>query len=211
MTKIALTVVALLAVGCGIRTPGEGEKIGQIVRATSEGIFCTTFEAQLIRGGMTDGSGSFGVTPFTFTITGSTQAEQIKQYMRDQTEVIIRYRTEGFYSLCRSGSGGDFLVSVSPAPSALSRTGYPSEAWADEPEPTPVATATPAPTAAPEPCGADGMPSDPTKPCTMVVNPLAALTQRVGRLEATQGELVRWVQQQNAAAQQAQAATGKKK
>jgi hypothetical protein len=69
----------------------------------------------MIRGGMSDGSGGFGVKPFDFTIESDDLAKKAEQYLATQTEVLIRYRTEGFYSAFRSDSGGVFLVSIEPA------------------------------------------------------------------------------------------------
>lgn len=114
--RTLLGIVVLVALcGCGVNTnPGSGEKVGQVVRFTEEGLFCKTWEGQLIRGGMTGGSGAIGVVPFEFTIEDRATAERIQQYMRDQTEILIRYEMEGVYSLCRTGSQGHFLVSVEP-------------------------------------------------------------------------------------------------
>lgn len=64
------------------------------------------------------------------------------------------------------------------------------------PTATPEATATPAPTVAPvptevvAPCGPDGMPTDPTKPCLQLINPLQALNQRVAAVQQGQNTLV---------------------
>lgn len=78
-------------------------------------------------------------------------------------------------------------------------------AFAAEPSPTPASTATPAPTAtaAPDACGADGLPTDPTKPCTLVVNPLQSLSQRQAADRQTLQAVVNWIQQQQAQAKDA--------
>ena len=116
---MAMLFVLLLAVavsGCGGNTsPGTGEKIGQIVKLSKQGIFCKTYEGQLIRGGLTDGSGAFGVAPFDFTVENEEMARKVEEYMRKQTEVIIKYSMEGIYSACRSESSGHFLLSIEPA------------------------------------------------------------------------------------------------
>lgn len=111
-----LLVSAVLLMGCGINgRPGSGEKIGQVVKLSNQGMFCQTWEGQLIRGGMSGGSGSFGVQPFDFTVEDDELAQKVVKYMQDQTEVIIKYRMEGLYSVCRSDSSGRFLVSIEPA------------------------------------------------------------------------------------------------
>ena len=116
MTKRLAALILLAAVACNINTtPGSGEKIGQIVRLSREGIFNTTWEGQLIRGGMSNGSGSFGTTPFDFTVESDSLADLVQQYMQDQTEVVVKYRMEGFTCATKSGSNNHFLVSVAPA------------------------------------------------------------------------------------------------
>src|SRR5882757_6229777 len=62
-------------------------------------------------------------------------------------------------------------------------------------EATPTATPTPAPTEAVPPCGSDGMPVDPSKPCLLLVNPLAALGVKVTNLQTTQGQIIQAIQQ----------------
>jgi len=113
-----IIVLALLVcfAGCGVNTsPGDGEKIGQIVKVSHEGVFANTWEAQLIRGGLTGGTGAFGTVPFDFTIEDEATVKKVQMYMQNQTEVIIKYRIEGIYSRFRSGSSGYFLVSIEPA------------------------------------------------------------------------------------------------
>jgi hypothetical protein len=116
-TRNLLLLVAILPAGCLCNTsPGDGEKVGTIVKLHKGGIFCDTYEAELIRGGMNGGSGSFGVQPFDFTIENKAQADTVRKYMEAGTEVRITYRREGIYSVCRSGDGaGDFLTSIVPA------------------------------------------------------------------------------------------------
>lgn len=113
------TIAALLLVclcGCGLNTsPGNGEKIGTIVKLKKVGMMSKTWEAELIRGGMNNGSGSFSPTPLDFTIETEEDAARIKKFMEDQTEVLVKYRQEGCYSINRTESGGTFLVSIEPA------------------------------------------------------------------------------------------------
>lgn len=110
----AVLLVSLLA-GCGVGNSGDGEKIGQVVKVSRVGWFCKTWEGQLIRGGFTGGSGAMGTAPFDFTVDDEGLAKEVSQYMRDQTEVVVTYRQEAVYSLCRSESGGHFLQSIAPA------------------------------------------------------------------------------------------------
>lgn len=111
-----LVVIGLAFTGCAVNTsPGTGSKIGQVVKISKQGMLSKTWEAQLIRGGLNGGSGSFGATPFDFTIENEKQAEQVQEYMNKQTEVVITYRMEGIYAATRSDSSGHFLETIRPA------------------------------------------------------------------------------------------------
>lgn len=113
---IMLAAMAVALVGCGFNgRPGTGEKVGQIVKVEKTGVLRKTWEAELIRGGMSNGSGGFGVAPFHFTIESESDAKKALDLMQSQTEVHLKYRSEFFFSLMRSDSGGDFLTSLEPA------------------------------------------------------------------------------------------------
>lgn len=112
---LAAIVVGSMGTGCVNVSHGKGEKIGQVVKFSQQGFIRDTWEGQLIRGGMSGGSGSFGTVPFNFTVEGSGLVKKVQEYMRDQTEVVITYRIEGVYSPFRSESSGHFLIGVEPA------------------------------------------------------------------------------------------------
>lgn len=117
MKKLMVIILglSLLTTGCGVNTSnGKGEKIGQIVKISKQGLFNKTWEAQLIRGGMSGGNGSFGTIPFNFTIENEKDAEKVQALMENQTEVKISYRIEGIYSAMRSESQGHFLEKIEP-------------------------------------------------------------------------------------------------
>jgi hypothetical protein len=110
------TASLLLHTGCGCNPnhPGTGEKIGQVVKLSYGGVIKDTWEGQLIRGGMNNGSGSFGTTPFDFTVEDPKLVPIVQAYMSNQTEVVIKYRREGVYSVFRSDSHGAFLIEITP-------------------------------------------------------------------------------------------------
>lgn len=115
---IISALVCLSVCGCGINAqPGTGSKIGQITRVKKVGILNKTWEAELIRGGFSNGSGTVGTRPFEFTIETDAMAEQCIKYMTNQTEVVIEFQSEGIYSLSRTDSGGEFLTSIHPSQS----------------------------------------------------------------------------------------------
>lgn len=113
---IAVAVLVVSLIFCGFNTsPGDGEKIGQVVKISRQGLVSKTWEAQLIRGGMSGGNGSFGTVPFDFTIEDEEMAKKAIEYMQSQTEVVIKYRMECVYSRFRTESEGHFLISITPA------------------------------------------------------------------------------------------------
>jgi hypothetical protein len=104
--------VILFLLVLGVNVPSSGSKVGQIVRINREGILNKTWEAQLIRGGFSDGSGIMGRS-FEFTVTeGSGFIPKLEDAMRKQSEVRIQYKTIGIYPAIISGSGGTFLIDV---------------------------------------------------------------------------------------------------
>lgn len=115
MKKLAAIVTVLALSSCGINTsPGTGSKVGQIVKLAKVGMVSETWEAELIRGGLTNGSGAVGSAPFDFTIEGDEAAALVGKFMHDQTEVEVNYRTEGLFAATRSESNGHFLVTIAP-------------------------------------------------------------------------------------------------
>ena len=115
LLMVSTTFTLLVLGGCGINAtdPGEGEKVGQVIKLTNQGVFSTTWEAELIRGGLSNGSGGFGVKPFDFTVPNKL-AEKVREYMENQTEVKIKYHSSGIYNLFSTDSGGHYLVSIEP-------------------------------------------------------------------------------------------------
>lgn len=88
--------------GCHVNSnPGRGKKIGKIVKLSKEGVFSKTWEGELIRGGLTDGSGTLG-TSFEFTIEDEKLVSVAFKAFENQSEVILTYRKEYFTSLSRS-------------------------------------------------------------------------------------------------------------
>ena len=104
MKTIFIAIIALIACGCACRTdPGSGSKRGIIVHVSEQGMIWKTWEATLVRGGFSDGSGVMGGT-FEFTIPNTELALKAIKFMENQEEVIIDYHMEGMSSCTRSES-----------------------------------------------------------------------------------------------------------
>jgi len=90
---------------------GGGEKVGTITRLNKSGVFCKTWEAEIIRGGFNGGSGVMGQA-FHFTIENADLVKEVEKYMNNQQEVKITYKMEGI-TFCRSDSD-NFLAKIEP-------------------------------------------------------------------------------------------------
>ncbi len=114
-TLVLLLAGILFGKGCANLSHGTGQKIGQVVKFSKQGLFNDTWEGQLIRGGLSDGSGAIGTQPFNFTVEDEDLVAMVSKCMEEQTEVVIDYTIEGLYSPFRSESGGNFLTNIKPA------------------------------------------------------------------------------------------------
>ncbi len=118
LKKIALVSMACFALS-GCWETQSGEKIGQITRVAQQGAVVKTWEAEIIRGGLSSGSGVNG-SAFHFTIENDELLKKVQKAMADQSEVKITFSKE-MVSFLRSESNSNFLKSVDllhPAPVA---------------------------------------------------------------------------------------------
>ena len=113
---VALAIGVPLAIGATVNTsPGIGEKVGTIVKLAKVGVRCPTWEAQLVRGGFSGGSGVAGTIPFDFTIETDVLAEQVRDAMEHSREVRLAYRTD-MVRWCASESGNHFATTITAMP-----------------------------------------------------------------------------------------------
>jgi hypothetical protein len=113
--RIAAGLAALLALS-GCLKDSTGEKAGSVTRLSEDGWIplCKTWEGEIIRGGLSNGSGVLGGAAFHFTVEGNDLIQQVKQSLESQKEVKIHYHHEKFVLLgsCSSKSDGYFLDSI---------------------------------------------------------------------------------------------------
>jgi hypothetical protein len=111
MQLCALALFSLILTGCW--DTGSGEKIGNIVKLARTGAYgCPTWEAEIIRGGFSGGSGVNG-TSFHFTIEDTSLLPAVKKAMESRQEVKITYSSE-MMTVCRSDSDNHFLKTIAP-------------------------------------------------------------------------------------------------
>lgn len=107
---ISSIIAPLLLSGCW--EIAKGEKVGVVVKCAHEGIIFKTYECELIRGGMTDGSGSFGKS-FHFTVENKADMPILEEALNNQKEVKITYHAELFTFIRTESQHNMFLDSIS--------------------------------------------------------------------------------------------------
>src|SRR5690348_13417745 len=99
LTLISACILILQLSGCKVTSTGE--KVGILTKVSRDGFIFSTWEAELIRGGMQGGSGSFGVKPFDFSIDDDLLIPRVKQALENQQEVKIKYHCEWISAVWR--------------------------------------------------------------------------------------------------------------
>lgn len=109
-TAIAIGVCCTLS-GCW--TTENGTKAGVITKIAKQGAFWGTYEGELIRGGLADGSGATGRS-FKFTLGQSKNVNVVKslELLDKNKPVTIQYHCEAFVAPWR-GESKCFLDKVS--------------------------------------------------------------------------------------------------
>lgn len=108
MKKILSILICLSLTAC--YQTQEGDKVGTITKLAKQGVIFGTWEGQIIRGGLSGGSGGFGQA-FEFTVEKPEVLAQMQNAMNAQQEVRIHYHKEAITWL-RSESGDYFVDSV---------------------------------------------------------------------------------------------------
>ena len=105
-----LVGLALAFPAVGFYEYGSGEKVGFITKVEKLGWICRTWEAELIRGGLQDGSGAIGGRAFHFTIhKDDVLLEKVKSAMARQVEVKIKYRQDAI-TFCSTHNDGRYFI-----------------------------------------------------------------------------------------------------
>lgn len=112
MKLLAITMFLLLAIGlscnaCSGKHTAHGTRNGNIVKLAEEGLFWKTEEVEIIRGGMTTGTGGFGVKPFYATVTNRDDLAKLQKAFEQQKEVVITYDEYFFTPFSSECSGED--------------------------------------------------------------------------------------------------------
>lgn len=116
-----LWMAVLAMTGCTHLT-GSGEKVGSVIKVSSEGQVFKTNEVEIVRGGMSNGSGGFSTTPLYATVNDDAILAQLKDALNKQYEVKVYYR-DYFATPLSSDSSSRYIVAVErQAPPATTPT-----------------------------------------------------------------------------------------
>lgn len=120
-----LTLAALLSVGLtGCFDYSDGDRVGQIIKFSRKGLFCKTWEGEMLLGGLktkttstTDSNGYVSTSTsnvanvFQFTVERPELVPIIKDALDSGHTVRLTYRQE-LATFCRSDGTDSFITAV---------------------------------------------------------------------------------------------------
>jgi len=112
MKTLVVVTAALALTGCSGRIVNQGEKVGTVIKLAQQGFFVKTWEGELIRGGMSNGSGGFSTKPLEFTINDEGLRRKVQDALDNQYEVRVTYNDYFCYTSIASENGCLFLSSI---------------------------------------------------------------------------------------------------
>ena len=91
----------------------HGEQTGNIYKLYKDGLFHTTYEGELVRGGLNNGNGSFGKSlDFTISASNTKLWNEAQEAFQKQTPVIISYKHSWFCSRWVSAQDCNFVTKI---------------------------------------------------------------------------------------------------
>lgn len=82
-----------------------------MVKLGKRGAFCKTYEAEIVRGGLNNGSGGVSATAFEFTIEDQGLVDLVQDAFDKQYEIKVSAHAEAA-SFCRSDSASMFATGI---------------------------------------------------------------------------------------------------
>lgn len=107
--KSIIATIAIALTGCG--DCGNEAHVGSVVKLGKTGAFCQTWEAEIVRGGMNNGSGGVSATAFNFTIEDQKLYDLVQDAFDKQYEIKVSAHSEAA-SFCRSDSASMFATAI---------------------------------------------------------------------------------------------------
>lgn len=112
---IILALIVSVVWGCSAscnRVVEQGTKVGTVIKLSQDGVLssCKTWEGELIRGGLSNGSGGFSTTPLYFTVNDPHLLQEVNKALDGQYEVEISYASYFGPYFCASGNLGNYFL-----------------------------------------------------------------------------------------------------
>jgi hypothetical protein len=118
--KLLITALSITLTGCG--DCGNESHVGSVVKLGKTGAFCKTWEAEIVRGGLNNGSGGVSVTAFSFTIEDERLVQLVQDALDKQYEIKVEAHDEAM-TMCRSDSSDRFATTITK----MGNLGHPIE------------------------------------------------------------------------------------
>lgn len=107
--KLLVAALSIALTGCG--DCGNEAHVGSVVKLGKTGAICKTWEAEIVRGGLNNGSGGVSATAFSFTIEDEALVKLVQDAFDKQYEIKVEAHDEAA-TLCRSDSGEKFATAI---------------------------------------------------------------------------------------------------
>ena len=92
MRNVILALVCLPLVGCGKFVYSEGNRAGTVIKFSHKGIFCKTWEGELLMGGMKQNEDkSLQANVFEFSVTDQEIVAKVNEALENGKRVALTY------------------------------------------------------------------------------------------------------------------------
>jgi hypothetical protein len=118
--RILIAMLSITLTNCG--DCGNEAHVGSVVKLGKTGAICKTWEAEIVRGGLNNGSGGVSATAFNFTIEDQKLVDLVQDAFDKQYEIKVEAHDEAV-TLCRSDSDGKFATAIT----RMDNLGHPLE------------------------------------------------------------------------------------
>lgn len=100
MRKILAVLTLVVASGCC--EVSDGVRVGTITKFSHKGLFCKTWEGQLLMGGLVPGGQGMSANVWSFTVEDPALVETVQKIQESGKQVKIHYSQEWITGPCRS-------------------------------------------------------------------------------------------------------------
>lgn len=107
---VLLLFVAITTMSCGSGIDySDGDRVGVVTKFSHRGLFCKTWEGEMVLGGLRSSGDGLAANVWPFTVVDPTKIEDVKRALETGARTKITYHQVYFSGVCYSGSS--YLVS----------------------------------------------------------------------------------------------------